>query len=84
MIDTITSKGRLLEEAGYRYNFERMVYFNRRAKKVFSVEFVEDHSEAEIRRRIEEKPDGKKWRFYFNTPPDVPPSVKRQLEHVLG
>ncbi len=72
----------LLKRAGYAYNFDRMVYFNREAKKAFSVEFVEDHDEEELNRRIREGDEPNGWRFYFNSPPSE--SVRRVLERVLG
>ena len=40
-VGTPNGKSQLLREAGYVYNFDRMVYVNRRTKKAFSVEFVE-------------------------------------------
>ena len=82
MIDALVSKGQLLEESGYRYNFERMVYFNRKTKKAFSVEFVDDNSRDDLQRCITEETNGEGWRFYFNTPPAE--SVKRQLENDLA
>ncbi len=81
MEQPVASKSRILEEAGYRYNFDRMVYFNPKTKKVFSVEFVEDRSENEIQRRLDEETNGE-WRFYFTVEP--PRAVKRELESVLG
>ena len=83
MIETLVAKGKILENAGYEYNFDRMVYFNRAAKKVFSIEFVEDHDETELRRRISEETNGSEWRFYFNNP-YPPEAVKRELENVLA
>jgi hypothetical protein len=79
---TATSKMRILEDAGYAFSFPRTIYVNRQAKKVFSVEFVEDHDDEEIKRRINENTQGGKWRFYFNSPPSD--AVKRELESVLG
>jgi hypothetical protein len=81
MAGTAVSKSRLLREAGYAYDFERMVYVNSAKKKVFSIEFVDDHSEAEIRRRLDEHTNGE-WNFYFNQEPS--PAVKRELESVLA
>jgi hypothetical protein len=72
----------LLREAGYAYNFNRMLYFNRQAKKAFSAEFVDDNDESELERRIHEEGDRNGWRFYFNSPP--PDAVRRELERVLG
>ena len=82
MVQAVDSKWQILREAEYAYNFDRMVYFNRRTKKVFSVEFVEDHSENELQRCINEPSNGAEWRFYFNSPPAA--AVQRELENVLG
>jgi hypothetical protein len=73
-------KMHLLDDAGYYYNFDRMMYINRKAKKAFSVEFVDDHPEAEIRSKIEE-PIHEDWRFYTNS--DLPESTKKELKRVL-
>jgi hypothetical protein len=76
-----TTKQDLLENAGYRYSFDRELYFNREAKKAFSVEFVEDHSEEEMKRRLDQMP-GADWQFFFNSPPSD--AVKRELASILG
>lgn len=78
----LATKSKILEEAGYVYNFDRQAYFNRQAKKVFSVEFVEDNSEEEIKKRISEPTQSGEWRFNFNSEPSG--AVKRELESVLG
>jgi hypothetical protein len=83
MIETLVTKGQILENAGYAYNFDRMVYFNRSTKKVFSIEFVEDHDETELRKCVSEETNGWEWRFYFNNP-YPPEAVKRELESVLS
>jgi hypothetical protein len=72
----------ILKEANYWYNFDRDIFYNRKAKKAFSLEFVDDKSEEEIRRSIEECTNGAGWTFYFNSPPSE--GVKRILEQVLG
>jgi hypothetical protein len=72
----------ILKEADYRYNFDRDIYFNRKAKKAFSLEFVDDHREEELRKHIQERTDGNGWEFYFNVAPSE--GVKRELERVLG
>ena len=79
---TLATKGQILEDAGYAYNFDHIIYVNRKTKKVFSVQFVEDHDEEEIKRRICENTQAGEWRFYFNSPPSG--AVKRELESVLG
>ncbi len=55
---------------------------NRKTKKAFSVEFVQDHSEDQIREHIRERVDGPEWRFYFNAEPWE--AVKHDLVGVLG
>lgn len=76
-MDDLVRKGKLLEGARYRYNFDRELYVNYDARKVFSLEFVEDKDETELRRLIDaENRDG--WLFYFNAPPS--PTVKQALQ----
>jgi hypothetical protein len=72
----------ILKEADYRYNFDRDMYFNRATKKAFSLEFVDDHSEEDLQRRIRESTNSAGWTIYFNSEPSE--SVKRELERVLG
>jgi len=66
----MNAKEELLKRAGYGYNFNRMAYINRRAKKVFSVEAIEDHSAEWLSDKIAENNNGE-WRFYFNEPPSA-------------
>lgn len=47
-------EGRDFEECRIYISFRREIYFNRAAKKAFSVEFVEDHTEAELQQCISE------------------------------
>ncbi len=66
------SRGRkidLLKREGFRYHFDREVYYNQRLKKIFSLEWIEDHDEGWLKRGIEEP--GAKWKFYFNQEPSV-------------
>jgi hypothetical protein len=77
----VDKKEQILQQAGYVYSFDREIYFNHRTKKVFSVEFIEDHSEDELQRFLSEKTEGEEWHFYFNSPP--PKAVKSELESVL-
>jgi len=80
---TATSKQRILEDAGYAYSFDRRSYVNRQARKVFSIEFVQDHSEGELQACIEEPaPPRGEWHFYFNSPPSE--AVKQELYAILG
>jgi hypothetical protein len=78
---TLDTKSKILRDAGYVYSFDREVYFNRRTKKIFSLEFIEDHNENEIQRCLSENKEGEEWRFYFNFDPSD--SVKREIESVL-
>ncbi|MEX2303934.1 MAG: hypothetical protein WD733_23515 [Bryobacterales bacterium] len=79
---TVDVKSQMLEEAGYVYSLDRMIYVNREARKVFSEEFVDDHNEDELQKRIIENTEGQTWRFYMNSP--VSAGVRRELETLLG
>jgi hypothetical protein len=72
----------VLREANYAYNFDREIYFNRAARKAFSVPFIDDNPEEVLARCINEGETGNGWRFYFNSEPSE--SVKTELESVLG
>ena len=72
----------ILKDAKYWYNFDRDLFYNPMSKKAFSLEFVDDAPEEELRRRIAESTSGTGWTFYFNSPPSE--GVKRELERVLG
>jgi len=78
----LATKESLLEAAGYRYSFDRQVYFNRSARKLFSIEFVADHSEAEIERSIREPTCAQEWKFYFNVEPSD--SVRGEIQSLIG
>jgi hypothetical protein len=81
MVGSVARKSQILEEGGYSYNFHHMVYVNRPKKKVFSIQFIDDHREDEIQSRIDQETNGD-WTFYFNEEP--PRAVRRELESVLG
>ncbi|HEY1808317.1 MAG TPA: hypothetical protein VGG42_07125 [Acidobacteriaceae bacterium] len=72
----------ILHDANYRYDFDRDLFINRAVKKAFSIEFVDDHPEDELRRLIQEDDKGNGWKFYFNAVPSE--GVRRELERVLG
>jgi hypothetical protein len=63
------SREPILKEAGYTYNFDRMAYFNRAAKKVFSVEWLEDHPEGDLLRALAESNESGHWRLYADVRP---------------
>jgi hypothetical protein len=81
MARTTISKIDILDDTGYVYNFDRQMYVNRKARKAFSVEFLQDHTENQIEERIARQTDGS-WQFYFNSEPSE--SVRHELERVLG
>jgi hypothetical protein len=72
----------ILFKANYRYDFDRDMYVNRKARKAFSIEFVDDHPLREIMKRIDEHTNGNGWQFYFNTPPSD--GIRRELERMLA
>jgi hypothetical protein len=82
MAEALSSKGQILRDGGFIYSFDRMVYFNRAKKIVFSIEFVEDNDETELQKRIAEQSNGVDWRFYFKSPPSD--AVRRELANVLA
>lgn len=77
----LTEKEQLLESSGYRYHFDRMIYFSRSVRRAFSLEFVEDHSRPEIQKLLD-TPATSDWVFHFNEP--VSDRVKRELVEALG
>jgi len=72
----------ILRDADYRYDFDRAMYVNRAAKKAFSLEFIDDHTEEDLVSHIRENSSGNGWRFYFNVSPSE--SEQRELERVLA
>ena len=77
----LTEKEQLLESSGYRYHFDRMIYFSRSVRRAFSLEFVEDHSRQEIQKLLE-MPATDDWVFHFNE--SLSDRVKRELAEALG
>ena len=79
---TAMTKLEILENAGHAYSSDIRSYINRKASKLFSLEFVQDHSQGELQARIDEPWTATcEWRFYFNTPPSE--AVKRELSEIL-
>ncbi len=78
----LITKRQILEDAGYRYNFDREVYVNRKAKRVFSVDFIEDHTENQLEQYIRESTPETEWRFFFNSPPSD--AVRQELATLLS
>jgi hypothetical protein len=75
------TKEQLLKSSGYSYNFDRELYLNRNLKKAFSVEFIEDRSEEEIQKAIQEPAIGS-WRFFFVGPSSA--AAENELANILG
>jgi hypothetical protein len=80
--DDARMKKDILRDAEYAYNFDRELYFNRTARKAFSVPFVDDNPKELLARCINENVTENGWRFYFNSEPSE--SVRHELESVLG
>lgn len=78
----LTEKELLLENAGYRYHFDRMIYFNSESRRAFSLEFVEDHSSQIIQELLNEPLPAEGWAIHFNEAPSD--RVKRELAEALG
>jgi len=79
---TSATKKEILERAGYTYDFRRMVYYNQKTKKVFSVEAVLDNDEQWLQRHIGEENGVAGWRFYFSSDPSE--AVKHELVSELA
>jgi hypothetical protein len=79
---TSATKKETLERADYTYDFRRMVYYNQRTKKVFSVEAVQDNDEHWLQRCIGEENGVAGWRFYFTSAPSE--AVKCELVSELA
>lgn len=79
----LEAKRQILEEGGYKYNFDRRLYVNRKVKKAFSLEFIADKPDSVLKDCILQPSDGREWEFYFSggQPSE---SVRRQLEIALG
>ena len=72
-----SEKTSLLDSAGYAYNFDRMMYINRHAKKAFSFELVDDNPKSAIETKIRERNGDGEWCFYTNLP--MSEGTKRNL-----
>jgi hypothetical protein len=74
-------KAEIIDRAGYAYNFDRMMYINRQAKKAFSIEFVDDHREEDLVSKIQEPNQDADWRIYTSLP--MSDGTERELKRVL-
>ncbi len=46
-----------------------MVYLNRAKRKAFSIDWIEDRSEQELREKMAEANRSETWQIYFNKKP---------------
>lgn len=70
-----------MKQEGYKYHFDRGIYYNKQAKKIFSEEAVDDNDEKWLNERIKEK-NNDEWSFYTNEP--IARSMKKEvLEDIL-
>ncbi|HXH95207.1 MAG TPA: hypothetical protein VNN25_26770 [Thermoanaerobaculia bacterium] len=77
----MNAKESLLKEAGYWYNFERMSYSNRLAKKVFAAETIEDNTEEWLAERVAEPNTTGDWQFYDEPAGSVRRAFVAELEN---
>jgi hypothetical protein len=80
-VTELAVKEQLLKEAGYSFNLDRELYVNRRHRKVFSIDFIEEKDPDEIINKIHEATPGSEWTFIFTDEPSA--SVKRELARML-
>jgi len=80
-VTKLMEKEQLLRKAGYLYEPSREVYVNRKFRRVFSIDYIEDHDAEEIASKIQKAANGSKWTFIFNGDPSD--SVKRELAKIL-
>jgi hypothetical protein len=81
LVTELAVKDQLLKDAGYVYKPDRELYINRKARKAFSIDFLEDKSPEEIARKIHEAAPSSEWTFIFTVEPSE--SVKRELARLL-
>lgn len=75
------AKERLLRQAGYAYNFDRLAYVNHQTRKVFAVETLEDHGEDWLERKLAEPNTSGSWKFYDEPPAGVRRALVAELEN---
>jgi len=79
---TSKSKEKILKDNGFKYHFIRMIYFNKKTRKIFSFEAIDDNDESWLIKKIHEK-NKEQWQFYFNNSPpsdSIKKEVIRELE----
>ena len=61
-----------------------MVYVNRAAKKAFSVEWIEDHTDDELQSALREQNASGDWQLYLNAPRPAKSVIDAFLAEVNG
>ncbi len=64
-MEAVETKEELLRSNGYKYNYEMMHYVNRKTRKVFSVEFIQESDPETIEASIKSEPPLSGWQFFF-------------------
>lgn len=78
----LTPKVKPFKEAGYMLDTYHEMAIHLDTKKAFSSEFIEAHSEEELRECVQApRHAGTGWHFYFTISPDQ--SVLRKIEGAL-
>jgi hypothetical protein len=54
----------------YLYDPDQQVFYNKEKKKIFSQNYIFEHSYEDVRANDKELSD-KGWKFYFNRPPSA-------------
>lgn len=75
--ELMVDKESILKAARYVYNFDRMAYYNRAARKAFTIEWVDDHTDDDLRRALAEPSDSDGWKVYAE--PRPPQSVIKEF-----
>lgn len=78
----LRQKKDILEKANYRYHFSRDIYYSRDARKVFSLEAIEDNDPQWLSERINTATRSDEWEFFFNT--DPADKIKTEILRELG
>lgn len=75
-------KMNLLKKAEYRYHFDRDLYFNKRDKVVFSIEYIEDNDKNTLSENIKNKSSKNDWIFFTNEP--ISEEIKEQIKREIN
>ena len=75
-------KKEILEKANYRYHFSRDIYYNRDARKIFSLEAIEDNDLQWLSEKINAATRSDQWEVFFNADPSE--NIKAEILRELG